>query len=269
MIRGVTICLRLLSVFLVIIVICVSNLPVMAQQKQTDIIVERSFQMIKQKQYNSAIQLLSNAIKNNKNNTKYFFIRGLAYVECKQYKLALPDFNIVIMRLPNEYKPYFFRGISNANIKQYNEALIDFNKVIKLKAPENQYHYLSDSYCLIGLCYFNKGDYEFAIKNFDECLRVNPQNNLAYFYKALSWDKKDEGAEAIKAYRVFLRFATNADAAKIQHANTRLAALSEEAETEKTPKVSARKPRKKLPKPAEPKTDVGKLFSAPLGEEAF
>ena len=58
--------------FLLIIVIFVSNLPAMAQKKQIDPIVERSFQMIKQKQYNNAINLLSNAIKNNKNNTKYY-----------------------------------------------------------------------------------------------------------------------------------------------------------------------------------------------------
>ena len=66
-----------------------------------------------------------------------------------------------------------------------------------------------------------------------------------------------------------MRLAPNAQAAKIQYAKQRLAALSEEAETAKTPQVSARKPKKKLPKPAPPKAEVGELFSAPLGEEAF
>lgn len=255
--------------FLLIIVILAAKSPVMAQQDKLTAIADRSIQLINQKQYNNAIQLLTNAIKTNKDNTKLFFIRGQAYIKLNQMKLALSDFNIVVMRLPNEFKGYYYRGVAYGINKQYNEALIDCNNVIKLKPPEDQYHYLSNTYYLIGICYFNKGDYEFAIKNFDECLRINPKDNWASFFKALSWDRKDEGTEAIKAYQVFLRFATNADAAKIQHANKRIAALREEAETEKTPQVSARKPRKKLPKPAEPKTDVGKLFSAPLGEEAF
>jgi tetratricopeptide (TPR) repeat protein len=260
---------KITIVFILIIFIFVLNISAMAQKQQIDPIEERSSQMFNQKQYNNAINLLSNAMKTNKNKTKYYVIRGLSYFNLSQFKLALEDFNIVIMRLPNEYRAYFFRGIVNINIKQYNQALIDFNKVIKLKVPEDRYHYLSDTYHYIGLTYYNKGDYEFAIKNLDESLRLNPQNSSPYFVKALSWDRKDEGTEAIKAYRDFLRLGPNAEAAKIQYAKQRLAALSEEAETDKTPQVSPKKPKKKPPKPTEPKTDVGKLFSAPLGEDAF
>ena len=259
---------KIIIIFILIIAIFVVNLSAMAQNKQVDPIIEKSVQMVNSKQYNSAIILLSNAI-NNKDNTNYIYIRGQVYIDSKQYNLALKDFNVVISRLPNEYKSYYYRGIVKGNMKRYNEALIDFKKVLQLRAPEDSFHFLSNTHYLIGLCYFNKKDYEFAIKNFIECLHLNPQYSWAYFYKALAWDRKDEVSEAIKAYRVFLRVATNTDAAKIQYANKRIAALSEEADSDKTPQVIPRKPKKKPPKPAAPKTEVGELFSAPLGEEAF
>jgi tetratricopeptide (TPR) repeat protein len=255
--------------FVLFIVILAINLPAKAQQNKKLAIEQQAFQMIARKDYGNAIKLLNEAIKIDKGNIYLYYLRGVACISSKRYSLGLPDINIVITKYPNVPSCYYYRGIAKSAFMQYDEALTDFNKVIKLTPREDQYHYLSNTYHFIGMCYFIKGDYELAIKNFDECLRINPQESLASYFKALSWDRKDEGTEAIKAYRVFLRFATNADAAKIQHANTRIAALSEEAETEKSPKVSARKPRKKLPKPAEPKTDVGKLFSAPLGEDAF
>jgi tetratricopeptide (TPR) repeat protein len=255
--------------FFLTIVIFMTNLPAIAQKNKTDAISDQAIQMLNQKQYNNAIKLLSNGIQTHNNNTFLYFVRGVTYNESKRYNLALSDFDIVIKRFPNNYQGYFFRGISYGNLNKYNEALSDFNKVIQLKAPEDKHHYLSRTYFFMGLSYYNKGLYEYAVKNLEEALRLNPQLRSAYYYKALAWDKKDEAAEATKAYRVFLRFATNADAAKIQYANKRLAALSEEAETEKPPTITQRKPRKKVLKPAAPKTEVGDLFSAPLGEEAF
>ena len=75
-----------------------------------------------------------------------------------------------------------------------DSAIENFRKVIQ-KNPQN-----NDAFFILGLLYHNKGDYERAIKAYQEVIRINPDslyyNNLGWAYGEL--EKYQEAIDAFK-----------------------------------------------------------------------
>jgi tetratricopeptide (TPR) repeat protein len=75
---------------------------------------------------------------------------------------------------------YDFRGIAYGNKGDYDRAIADLDQVIRLN-PKNTYAYTDR-----GLAYGEKSNYDRAIADFDQAIRLNPEATKAYIVRGLA-----------------------------------------------------------------------------------
>lgn len=74
---------------------------------------------------------------------------------------------------------YYQRGISRYILKQYNEAIQDFNESLKLK-PGYELATLER-----GITYYTLAKDELALVDLNNAVKINPKNSRAYYYRGL------------------------------------------------------------------------------------
>jgi tetratricopeptide (TPR) repeat protein len=86
---------------------------------------------------------------------------------------------------------YDNRGIHYSRKGEYDRAIPDFDEAIRLDPK------FAQAYNNRGIAYNNKGSYDHAIADFDEAIRLNPKFTLAYYNRGLSYGRKGELNRAI------------------------------------------------------------------------
>ncbi|BAZ08591.1 TPR domain protein [Calothrix sp. NIES-4071] len=94
---------------------------------------------------------------------------------------------------------YFFRGTAYVYKKDYNRAIVDYNQALKLD-PNYDYAYYNR-----GLAYYNKKDYDRAIADYNQALKLDPNYANAYYNRGLAYDYKKDYDRAIADYNQALK----------------------------------------------------------------
>jgi tetratricopeptide (TPR) repeat protein len=92
---------------------------------------------------------------------------------------------------PADAESYKERGSGYLGTREWDKAIADFNEVIRLE-PER-----SGGYSSRGLCYEAKGDYDRAIADFNEAIRRSPDNPTRYESRGETYLKKGDHDKAI------------------------------------------------------------------------
>ena len=74
--------------------------------------------------------------------------------------------------------------------EQYNQAIVDFDEAIRL---DPQY---AKVYSNRGLAYINLGQYERAILDYDEAIRLDPQYGNAYYNRGIAYENLGQQEQA-------------------------------------------------------------------------
>ncbi|MBW5395206.1 tetratricopeptide repeat protein, partial [Brachyspira hampsonii] len=155
------------------------------------------------------LTICNNEIRNNNEDAKIYFYRGLCRYNYKLYGEAIRDFNkSLILGFKNE-KIYFYIGYCKFHFKQYKEAINDFDKYIKLskeyklqylnmsikeyKSKNNDDYTLNllkaflknnfgDEYFFRGYCKLQLKDNYGAFEDFNVSIKLNYKNVDSYFY---------------------------------------------------------------------------------------
>jgi tetratricopeptide (TPR) repeat protein len=158
-----------------------------------------------------AIEACSRAIKSGRYKghdlARQYMYRGVERSLKKDYELALADYGEAL-RIDKKYADAFFNRCVLYNVKEdYDRALADCSQAVKLgpspdaTAPTSERrlandHARSDYSSERGFAYLKKNDYDRAIIDLDNAIRLNPDNGRALKSRGLAYQAKGETARA-------------------------------------------------------------------------
>lgn len=131
-------------------------------------------QLINQKQYKAAISTLNSILSNNKYDVDALYWKGYCYQKLENFTAATLNFDAVLQKDPR-YVPAL---LEKANVlkeqQQYEEAIRYYTAVIK--QVDTSINVRNSR----GMSYYYLGLFEQAIKDFNQVIKMEPLNYLAY-----------------------------------------------------------------------------------------
>ncbi len=94
---------------------------------------------------------------------------------------------------------WHIRAIAWMEKGDYEKAIKDFTESIRLDSQS------ASSFIYRGSLWLDKGEYDKAIEDFTETIRLEPKNAMAYFVRGNAWDAKGSDDKAIQDYTVAIR----------------------------------------------------------------
>ncbi|MGE5660091.1 MAG: tetratricopeptide repeat protein [Actinomycetota bacterium] len=150
-----------------------------AQKSDRDLL-EQGQAQFRNHDYQGAIEKFSQAIANDPNNSRAYFLRGLARTLLKDDQGAIEDFTEIIRLEPNNANAYFLRGVARTSLTQHQGALEDLTVTIRLD-PNN-----ANAYLVRGLIRASAGEQEVAITDVQTAANLyRQQGDTARYQKTV------------------------------------------------------------------------------------
>ena len=155
---------------------------------------ERGNDLYAEKNFDAAIISYSNYIESHPKDAPSYFNRARALEEQGKREDALADYKKAAQL--DTYDPSYRMGsgMCNFQLGNYNQAIIDMNEVLKLNPQSAQAFYIK------GIALIKNGDVQGAMESYNNALRYDKNHAGAYFQrgvlKALS--KKGGACEDLK-----------------------------------------------------------------------
>ena len=172
-------------------------------------------------EYDRAIADQSEAIRLNPDNPDPYVNRGANYRKKQEYDKALEDYATAIRLDPSLTGPYHNRGVLYDYKQEYDKAIADFTEAIRLYDTDTAPYVTSESpfppfqkgkpidprlaeiHYSRGNAYLKKEEYEKAMSDFREAIRINPKEfkahgNLAWLLATCPKDGIRDGKKAIE-----------------------------------------------------------------------
>ena len=108
-------------------------------------------------------------------------------------------FHKLVQDDPNNFPALFMRGMGWHLKGEYDNAIKDFDEVIRLKPT------VSMCFVARGNAYYSKKEYDKVIRDCDEAIRLDPQNSQAYSIRGNSWSAKENYDRAIRDFDEAIR----------------------------------------------------------------
>jgi tetratricopeptide (TPR) repeat protein len=121
----------------------------------------------------------------------------LTWERCQVWKDNLSLWSNVLKNYPSLQIAYNNRGTAYLRRGDYDKAISDFNEALRIDPDYEKPHYLYDNR---GTVYLRKGDYERAIADYDQALRIKPNYALAYHNRGTAYLYKEDFEEAISDF---------------------------------------------------------------------
>ena len=100
---------------------------------------------------------------------------------------------------PKDATAFFNRGFAWWKRDEFDKAIADFNEAIRLDPK------LVDAYYFRGLIWEQKGDLDRAIADYSETIRLDPKLVDAYTNRGIAWDDKSQFDKAIADFNEAIR----------------------------------------------------------------
>jgi len=162
--------------------------------------------------YDRAVANYSQAIKLNPNKAEAYFNRGKAYYKKGDYVGSIADFNQAVRLNPNYENAYYgtkgneYKKGDNANS---NDAKVYYNQDNVNKKNYNDNSKDANLYYDQGNNYYKKGDYDKAIADYSQVIKLDPNHANAYYNRGVAYDKKGNYDKAITDYSQVIKLVPN------------------------------------------------------------
>ncbi len=131
------------------------------------------------------------------------FLAVLTWQQCRYWKNSLDLVNHTLKVTKNNYQAYLIRGKVYYIIGQYQRAIEDCNEAIRLK-PD-----FAAAYYNRGMAYDNLGQYQRAIADYNEVIRLNSDYANAYHNRGVAYAKLNQYKLAIEDFNEVITLQTN------------------------------------------------------------
>jgi clan AA aspartic protease (TIGR02281 family) len=148
-----------------------------------------------EKNYTYALAKVSEQVqKATDNKISWLALRAVIYEKQERYSDALADYN-AIEGLLSSPNPALFedRGTCYSQLGEYDKAIADFDEGLKLKESISLYLAKAEAERL-------KGDYKTAIRDFTKAIELDPMNNYAYYKRGWTKEFDNDFQGALKDY---------------------------------------------------------------------
>ncbi|HTM54460.1 MAG TPA: tetratricopeptide repeat protein [Pirellulales bacterium] len=171
-------------------------------------------------QFDTAIADFNEAIRLDPQYADAYIGRGINWHQKGEYDKAIADFNEAIRLDPQGPKAYYNRGRAWTETREYDKAITDHTEAIRLAPPHakvkrstvssqqiNLMNIQSRARYSRSLAWAGKGEYDKAIADCTEAIRLDPRFADAYIGRGSNWDSKGEYDKAITDFNKALRIA--------------------------------------------------------------
>ena len=148
----------------------------------------------KLKQWDNALQDLSQAISLNQHNPLHLDVRGLIYTDMKRFDEAVTDISKAIELEPDNWRYWHDRGHAYIFLGRWDKVLSDYNESIRLN-PDN-----GSSYLRRGNAYYHLGQLESAIADFSKAIELEPGNWRNWQERGFAFSELKKYEEALNDY---------------------------------------------------------------------
>jgi lipoprotein NlpI len=102
---------------------------------------------------------------------------------------------------------FYSRGNAYYEKENYDQAIQDYNQAVRLNPSQ------ASAFSNRGVAYASKGDYDSAIENYDEAIRLNPNHADALYNRGNAYKHNKDYDRAILDYDQVIRLNPNHDGA--------------------------------------------------------
>jgi tetratricopeptide (TPR) repeat protein len=149
----------------------------------------------------TAVDLLTLAIKADPNNYSYYNDRGVAYKRTGDLEKALSDYTKALEIKPDYAHALNNRGMLYLQQGRNDKAIQDFEAALKLGELQGKIH------TNLGIALARQGDHKSAIKEFESAVSFQPLDYRSFLFLAESMEQMGEKEEALKMYQLALGLA--------------------------------------------------------------
>ncbi len=137
------------------------------------------------------------------------FTVGLTRYTVSDWNKAITSFSDALKHVEAPIKEldqsivYFYRGLAYYYKKDYDHAIADYNQALKLDPN------FAKAYYNRGLAYYYKKDYDRTIADYNQALKLDPSSADAYYNRGLAYHYKKDYDRAIADYNQALKLDPN------------------------------------------------------------
>jgi tetratricopeptide (TPR) repeat protein len=219
------------------------NKAIELKSDEADNYIRRGQTWQNMKAFDKAEKDYSKAIDLNSNNYVYYQNRANVRGLRDDHRGSLADITEAIRLKPNDSVLYTVRSFDLDNLDRPFDAIADTKKAIQLD-PKNFLAFRQQAVVKI----IKLKDYEGAILDLNEAIKINPNFSEAYFSRGVAWGRKGNNTKAVMDYKESIRLDPNQEDAKRNLANVeQLAKLFGDRRIYGTTEVSPSSPSVSLP----------------------
>jgi tetratricopeptide (TPR) repeat protein len=172
--------------------------------------------------FHTFIQGLQRGLRESPREPKKYMLHGVVSVMMPLMVLLGLLFGAIVESAnPKIAKALCKRGDTWQEKKEYNKAIVDYDQALRLDPN------FAVAFNNRGNAWLAKGEHDKAIVDYSEAIRVDPSYALAFYNRGLAWQNKKEYDKAIVDYSEAIHF--NPKHALAYHAKAWLLAVCREA----------------------------------------
>jgi len=132
-------------------------------------------------------------------------------ISAQKFKLAKKTLKGALVKEPENVTLLLDFGFVLANLGEFEAARTHYQHVVEL-VPES-----ASGFAGLGFTYRLEGNYEKALQKFQIALGITPENDMVYYEIAEIYFETEKLSDALKFYRMALKYCVPEMKAEIQH----------------------------------------------------